>query len=342
MGASTGFNGTGAIVNHGELASFSQNTTTIAVPVSNVGGTVHVEQGTLKMASTTTSALWEDSNFVIDAGTLNLEGTRRWKGNVTGSGAGTVTVTASTSAGNMDIDPAGVTFNVATENLFQIAGGTTTVPTSIIGGLATIAPNSFLTIGGAFHSLTTTMDVFGTVVRSGTGSLRVASTGLIHVHSGGMLKSTMTSGAGFVANPTTGTAGSLLNQGTIRSSGTGTSSIQISLANQGVVDATSGTLAILNVPDSILSGTYAPSAGGTVEFQGDFSIGNAVWEGAGTIAVGSGARLTIPDDRTLDGTIQVKATGTLVANGLVTLSGSTILSGRLEGSGIVTNTGAFV
>jgi hypothetical protein len=250
------------------------NTTTISVPVNNLGGTIQVDEGTLSLSEGGSSS---NGNFIVAGGaTLDLTGggNPRWSGVMTGGGKGQAVLRSGT------IDPNPALTLAFTNNLFLWSGGTfyagavTNAGIVIIGG----GSPSYLNEGAVFVNQ-------GLVQISSASGLDFYESGNGNVFDnlpGGTLE--FTTDSQIYTDGCCGGAGgqAFNNQGLLwKSSGTNTSTISINFNNQGgAVQVDQGTL-------SLGGNNYAQG-------RGELTIGIAPQGASGLLALSGAASLSGP------------------------------------------------
>ncbi len=263
---------------------------------NHAGATVNVQTGTLNLANPGVLA----GSFNVSAGaTLAFSGTETLPGAASFTGTGTLAVSGGTAT---------ITGTLGVPN-FTLSGGTLT-------GTGSISPSTSLTLAGGTLGLNLAVPTTSTNTFSG-GTLTVGSGFALTIPSGAVLQAT----AGTISG-----SGSVVNQGTLSKTGTGTVTISAPFTNASgaQVSVAGGTLSL---GGGTIAGTYTVSSGDTLNFSGTETLsGSAAFSGAGTVAV-TGGTTTI--------------NGTLTYNNF-TLSGGTFAgTGSLSGSNLTLSSGTL-
>ena len=220
---------------------------------------------------------------------LLINGNATWSGSFTGTGVGSLTL----NAGTQTIGVAGATFDTPLSmmrwTLADISGS----------GTLLVGAASRLTVAipaGNSPNLTTTLRVAGQfdIVGQGAGSgqVDVNTTGVLETVSGGSINLFLPASA--TAIGFSGTAGALINTGTINKNNANTATISTPLNSTGTVNVGTGTLtlsgAITQASTSTLTGgTWATT--GTLDFS---TAPNITTLGSGASVTYSGAAASFP------------------------------------------------
>jgi hypothetical protein len=337
------FGGEQTINNAGIIRkSGGTSSTVVQAIINNQGGTWDSQSsgGTLRMESD--GGVHTGGTFKASAGAfldVNNGATATWKGNYTGSGAGTVYE----NSGIISIDAAGATFNFPS-GLYEWDGGQMTGT-----GKLTNASTGFITLNGGTPTLNgLTFSNAGTITHK-TGNNVNAGNGAVFTNETTGVYDFQTDGDfinAFGAEPT------FNNKGLIKKTvGTGDTVINAIINNQGGTwNAMTGVLHMQSDGGVHTGGTFLASSMASVDVTGG---SNATWKGNYT---GSGAGIVDQSN----GTITVDATGatfnfpsnyyewdggvitggTLSNTGTIRLNGGTpqINAGTISNSGIFTHT----
>ena len=269
--------------NHGLLRKSGGNGTSSfnsSVSFDNLNGSIEVDSGTLRLATAGTSS---SGTFIVASGAvLDLTGGNgsTWSGLVTGSGAGTVSL----SNGQITTSPS-LTLNLP-DGLFQWTGGTLW-GTTINSGVVTVAGSGFLNLNGVFYN-------YGLVHHTNTATLHIGYNSTFVNRAGGTYQ---LEGDGSV----TGIGYSYFNNSGLlrKSGGNGTSSFNSSVgfANLGgTIEVDSGTLSLAGGGISS-NGTFIVASGAVLDLTGGNGptwLGLVSGSGAGTMSLNSGQITTIP------------------------------------------------
>jgi uncharacterized repeat protein (TIGR01451 family) len=320
----------GGFVNTGTFSKTAgTGTTTIAVPFTN-NGTVQVGTGTFNPSSfisagpiqLTGTLVIDDSTAVFNAGT-----------DVSGSGllhvnGGTLTATTSDVLPNLQLDSGtingagSISVTALSWNGGTMGGaGTTTIPTAAIATVGGVSPK--------FLQRTLTVANGGTANVTGAGTFNFSTGG--NITNDGLIEVT--------ANVTfndAGSGGDINNTRTFRvnlASGF-TPLIGITFNNTGALATTDIVSGSLNLADGTSSGAFAIAAGSALVVDSDaytFASGTTV-TGAGSVQL-SGGTLNVTGNVSLPTLIQ--SGGTLDGSGVLTLTGagSDFSGGVMQGGG---------
>ena len=281
--------------------------TTAGLAINGSGGTVNVT-GTANNAGGTLTLTPVTGNLVLSGGTI-LGGT------LAQSGGAALNVSSGTLNGIAVTGATGLTVkgSVHVVNGISVAAGTL----NLSGGASVYIDGASQTIDNLAISATATA---ATLFLNGNTSLTGGYGQTYTIGPNGTLAGPLT------VTPYAGTADTLVNQGTINSSGNGgTLNIQSRyFSNQGLAEASAG--AVLNISPTGMwnnaGGTIVAAYEGLVNLGGTFTTGGLVINGsAGTIRITGTANNS-------GGTLAVTPT-----TGNVMLYGGTILGGTLSGSG---------
>jgi hypothetical protein len=264
------------------------NVSLISIPFNNLGGSVQVDSGTLRLSAGGNSS---NGTFIVAGGaTLDLTGgnSPSWSGTLGGSGAGQVSL----SSGTLNASPAMI-LNFPS-NVFQWSGGALSGPVTNTG---------VVNVSGTNHSyLTGGNTVFvnqGMVQQMGAGGLLLGNafaSPVLNNTAGGTYK--FLTDSGIASSGAYDSAPWFQNQGLVwKSAGTNTSIISLPFVNQGgAIRVDSGTL-------SLNGGSYVQGGGALTISLGGLNAGQV-----GQLSVGSAS---------LGGPLNV-----IVANGFVGAVGS--------------------
>jgi hypothetical protein len=273
---------------------------------------------TYRTGTTTVNSLHSKESLVISGGLLSITNPSDVAGNLTLSNG--------TLDGSGDIQVSG---------LLTWSGGSMTGSghTQATGGLA-ITGGSSKTLNGR------ALDNLGTATWSGTGNIASGNGSVLTNAAGATLTIQNNQSLQFSlggAIPTLNNAGTL-----IKSTGTGTTTLQALLVNTGGVDVQNG---ILTLEGATSSSALVAEAGATLRFArmssqpvtGSYTMdANSAVGGAGTLDVNGGTA-------TIAGTYAVANTtitgGSLIVNAPITIPVLSLSSGTLDGSASVAVTG---
>ncbi|HEX6020343.1 MAG TPA: hypothetical protein VFZ00_00010 [Solirubrobacter sp.] len=366
----------------GRLLKDSTGTTTVSTLLDN-DGTVQAAQGTLSLSAA--PALATDAGlFTADAGAeLTFAGIRTLSPAGRIGGAGTARFTANvTLPEGATLDPAALTLDSGTLTLDGAAPATTLPLVTLSGGTFSGARNrsiGTLNVTSGTLSGSHTATVTGAFTKTTGGQLRLEDSvsfrpqidstwtgGDICVINSAVfrIEATFTIGSGagnFVCNSGNGQV-QVAAGGRLRKTSGGTSTVSTLLENDGIVQASSGTLTVSGAPAvSTDAGTFLADAGAELTLQGIRTL-TATGRIGGTGTARINSTVTLPGGATLDPAALTLDSGTLTLDGagpattlpLVTLSGGTFsgarnrsigtlnaTSGTLSGSHTATVTGAF-
>ncbi|MGH9867979.1 MAG: MopE-related protein [Candidatus Polarisedimenticolia bacterium] len=378
-----------SFVNAGTLRkSAGTETSSIRVPYTG-NGAVEVQTGTLSFTANAThnSALTISPGATLDfdGGTQTLSSTSSVTGDRVSFTSGTVNVSGSYDVTRTTSAGGGAIFNAASTIVglgsLTLNGGSVSLNTgeavsipslSIAGG--TLAGSDDVTVTGNASWLTGGIAGTGTLAVLGTltlwrgaltqrsltvGDTSFTSDGILQLSSGAVIQSngTWSFSSNSVIVFAGGAAPSFVNEGTLRKSGTGTSSIGVPYTGNGAVEVQTGTLSFTadathNSALTISPGATLSFAGGTQTLSSTSSIsGDRVTFASGTVSVNGSYDVT----RTAStGTVTFNAASTIIGPGLLTLNGGsftlnsgeavsipglTIASGTLAGSDAATVAG---
>jgi hypothetical protein len=319
--------------NHGLLRKSGGNGTSSfnsSVSFDNLNGSIEVDSGTLSLAGNGVSS---NGTFIVTSGAvLDLTGGQgpTWAGLVSGSGAGTVSL----SSGTLSTSPS-LTLNLPT-GLFQWTGGTLS-GTTINSNAVTVAGSGSVYVGGVFYN-------YGLMHHTNTATLHIgAGPDTTFANQAGGIYNLEGDGGFF-----SGGNASFNNHGLLRKSGgNGTSSFGfnngVAFNNvNGVIEVDSGTLS-LNSNGSSSNGTFSVASEAVLDLtggQGPTWAGLVGGSGAGTVSLSSG---TISSSPSL--TLNLPAglfhwtggtlSGTTINSNVVTVAGS----GSLNLGGVFYNYG---
>jgi hypothetical protein len=265
----------GLIVKNG-----TSGTSTLSVPLENLGGTIQASTGILSLANGGAST---GGTYNAAAGAeIDVTGGQSptWAGNYTGSGGGNVVL----QSGQLGIAAPGATLNFPagyfewTGGNLDLAGNTLTNTGSLtfnengllrssVGGGELLNQSAIIASGGAVNMADST-----SILNYGTYSFTGDSG--INIYNGNDLFANEASGL-------------IVKNGT-----SGTSTLGVPLENlNGVIQATTGTLSLANNGQSE-GGTYNAAAGAEIDITGGQSPileGTYTGTGAGVVALTSGA-----------------------------------------------------
>ncbi len=280
--------GAGSSVGGAGTIRFSTGATTTVAGSYAVAGTTEVTNGTANF----------NSSQAMTTGALNITGGTANFNGAAGTTAATLTLTGGTLAG--------------TGNL--TLSGASTWSNATMGGTGTTAVNSgvTLTISSGVTLDTRTLNNAGTINLTGPNTWTFANGAVFNNQSG----ATLNSQADQAISPS-GTGTPVINNtGTFsKTGGTGTSTVGVSLNNNGHVEPQSGTLSLAgNVTGA---GSYFAASGAVLGFDAgtvNFNSGSAV-SGVGTVRFSTSSAVTINGTYTVAGT-------TLITNGAVSFNSS--------------------
>ncbi len=307
---------------------------TITTYFNNLNGTIEVDSGTLSLSSGSNS----NGTFNVASGAaLDLTGGSgpTWAGQMTGSGAGQVSL----NSGGIGSNPS-LTLNLP-DRLFQWTGGSfsgTTINTNVV----TIAGSNSVIVAGVFYNN-------GLVRHTNTAMLGVQRSSFFDNQPGGTYDFEADGSIGFGG----GNGGDYIfqNFGLLRKSGgSGTSTITTLFNNQqGTIEVDSGTLS-LAYGGSNSNGTFNVASGAVLDLTGGSGptwAGQVNGSGAGQVSLNSGGIGSSPS-LTLnlpDGLFQWTGgyfAGTTINSNVVTIAGSNsvIVAGVFYNNGLVRHTDA--
>jgi hypothetical protein len=345
-----GGNSGGAVSNAGTIEkTAATGTSKVAQPLTNNGGTLDAQTGTLGIATNSNNT---NGTYHTAAGaTLDLTGgsgvTFTENGAFTAAGNGTLML----DNGALAIGSGGATFAIPGTVSFQWSGGSVNVPvnaTLAVNGNLALTGSAGETLGGGG-----TLAESGTITQSGAGNLAIAGNSVattLNILSGSVYDFTADSSIVYGGGAS---GGAVTNAGTIeKTAGTGTSKVAQPLTNTGTLDAATGILQI-DANSSNTGGTYQAAAGATLDLTGGQTFsetGTFTAAGAGTITLGGGtfsvynnaATLSIPSTLAFQwpgGAINVPVNDTLTVSGNLTFAGTS--NELLEGGGTLTENGTI-
>ncbi len=285
--------------------------------------------------------------------TIDLTGgqTLTYDGTLTGSGAGTVQL----SGGIMQIGLGGLTLNFP-GNIFQWTGGA--IDTSV-GDLTNLGTINLAGSNDKGLYDDGTLDNYGSIIQTGSGNLGLHSDGqsptTLKIERSASYLIESDSG---VDNPF-GNQTAIVNEGTIeKTAGAGISTILVNgaLSNTGIIEADSGTLALLANSFSQISGTTLTGGtwnaldGANLDFPNEtvftssaanISLGGAGAEinplidwssNSGSFSITGGATLTLDNDFANSGSLTIGAGSSFTVNGNETQTASGALNAQLGGT----------
>jgi hypothetical protein len=276
------FENTGTIeVQTGTATIYNADFTAGTVLSLSQASTAKIYSGSLSGGTTFNVA----PNAIVD---LTDGQTVTYSGTLTGSGTGTVEL----AGGVLDVGSGGVTLNFP-GSVFQWTGGQIQAFSGDVTNLGTI------TLAGSNEKDFTkggTLDDFGTIIQTGTGTLGLDGSGgvpVLQIEPTGEF--VMESDAAVTAE---GAASVVDNEGMVeKAAGTATSTFATggTLESAGIIEADSGTLALDPVSlaqisgDTLTGGSWNASDGAILEFP----AGTAITTSAATISLnGAGATIT--------------------------------------------------
>jgi len=302
-GGSTGF----GITNAGTVEKTGgSQTSTIAVPFSNLKGTVAVTSGRLQISSTSSGGASTGGTFNAGKGaTLDLTGdgaVNVFTGSYTGSGQGAVvfggggTLVIGSGGATFDFTPGLLQWDSAFDDFdgINLQGNTLTNA----GSLTLISPYTaslYASINGSGNQGGTLINQ-GTIIQRGGGDLEIDDSVQLQNQAGATYDFTSD------GSITGGTAGFVMsNAGTVeKTGGIQTSEIEVPFSNlNGTVVADSGWLQISGQATGGIStgGTFNAGKGATLDLTGNgaFNVftGNYTGSGKGAVVFGGGGSLLI-------------------------------------------------
>jgi hypothetical protein len=253
-------------------------TSRIGILFNNNDGTLFVTSGTLELPNS--NDLLRGGTFTVDGGGVLHLTAGKYSGSFSGSGGGTVLFDNGILNIVNDMGSHGAAFDFA-EGLFQWKGGILTIDSDAAltnaGSLTLSNPDQVVLNGGG------PLINNGTIVQSGAGGLFMP------------LATTLTNAAGavydFRANSNvSGSAATFSDAGIIRkSAGSGTAAITTKFQGAANFEVTSGTLKLIPVlPSTITGGTFTVAAGAVAELASGSYTGTFTGSGAGTVQMNGG------------------------------------------------------
>ncbi|MFO1064114.1 MAG: hypothetical protein U0892_09650 [Pirellulales bacterium] len=275
----------GILTNAGTLIQDVPGVFAIGLPLVNTG-TVSVRQGNLSFSAVSGAApasLMTGGTLDVAAGaTLAIPGSRTWKGEIRGTGTGTLSITGAA------LDAAGASFD------FDV-GLNATITGVISGGTLTVAAGRQLSLGAT--TLATTLDDFGLLKLNGlltvsTGQLNIQPGGVTQVRSNFQLTKDLIIPVGgtldvISGNVTSSTGKGIVNRGSIRKSAVSATAALINTAisfEAGTIDVDAGTLSIAPLNGVFNDPVFNVATGATLEISSTQTWkGRATGSGGGTI-----------------------------------------------------------
>ncbi len=255
--------------------SAGTGTSTITSYFDHLGGTVEVDSGTLLLPTNSNihNTLSTGGNFVVAANALlDLGSGEIYTGTYTGSGAGTVRL----SAGTVSLDPHNSTtptiFNFPS-SLFQWTGGQIGDASSEL-----FKNQGTLTLSGnASKTFIANVTNAGTIIQTGTGSLN----GYTNFTNAAGAVYDLRSDASILRGPNSDFP--ITNAGTLqKSGGIGTSTVDSRFTNTGTLLVESGTLAFTG-PQFVQTAGVINLNGGNLSSVPDIQLNGGSIVGTGTI-----------------------------------------------------------
>ncbi|PWT98363.1 MAG: hypothetical protein C5B52_12335, partial [Bacteroidetes bacterium] len=277
-------------------------TSTVGVPMTN-NGTIDVLSGTMNNTS---------SNFVNNANiditspaTFSNSGTMIFAGSTNISGTGTLSLTSTENINTPVTTPNTLTVakssgNMSGANAFTVngtfnwMGGTLSAP-CIANGTSNFSTGSTKTLANSLTNNGTVTWSGGTIQFNSGGTM--SNTGLFDNNFDGVLSNG--GGGGAITNSNTGTFR--------KSAGTFTSTLQLQMINNGIVEVLSGTL-------SSNSTNFSNNGTINVTSPGTFNNANVMNFGAGSILTGNGI-LTLNATENINSILSAPASMTVSKSG---------------------------
>lgn len=344
----------GSFINAGTLTKSTGNGETQIDPIfiNTSTGVVNANSGILRFerGDTTVSSggmfnvtsgnylVLAERSFIFDGATFN--------------GSGTVQIfDVDVTTGNgviVEVTGAGITVNAGVnmelnESLAMFKGdGPVTVDGKFTLNRGTITGSGAFTVNGFFDlgSSSTkningrTIDIFGTLLQTGTGLLNLSNNALLSLKNGSIFNIQADASINF-ANPD---GGSIVNAGTVtKNGGSGTSYFNVNFANTGSITINSGTIQFTR-GGSHTGITLATGAGTSLNFNGGtYTLDGITINGGGAVQISkdsvkvNGSGLTVSPSVTL-----------ALSAGTLTGSGDIVIDGILNWSGgTISGSGAF-
>lgn len=271
----------GTFNNQGTLRKTSPGTSNISIALNN-DGIIEVQTGTLTASGGGTS----NGDFdVAPSSTITLNGTHAINVGMSLSGAGTLSVVGGTTtftdapsgSGNMTITGGIANFNGtgilnSLSLIGGLLGGTGTLTAlgpmtwtfTNLGGTGVLNANGGITISGDTFTRALsqrTLNNAGLATFSGTGQLALNQGALWNNLPGSTFEIQNAAAINFSVGP----AGTFANQGTLRKTSAGTSTISINVSNPGAIDVDTG---ILNITAALANFSGTMLSGGTYDISG--------------------------------------------------------------------------
>ncbi|HWB12842.1 MAG TPA: DUF4214 domain-containing protein [Pirellulales bacterium] len=324
----TSFNAqSGATINLGNGESFNAAT----FNAEGSGATINTGSGATFDAGTFTAAA---------GGAINLSGNNTFSGTLSGSGAGTVSL----SSGDSTIGAGGATFDFPA-GMFQwtnagidLLGNTLTNSGSLTLGSDTSNTNESL------YSANTTQNNLGGTLEN-LGTITLAGTTALYLYDGVTIDNPSGSSVLFAGDGSIDWAGRnqpVMNNGGLleKTSGTGTSGIPAGFASTGQIKVDSGTLSLATNGSATIAGTnFVVASGATLDLAGNSSgnvfSGGFTGSGGGTVLLEGGGIVIGSGGATFDfpaGMFQWTGGGinlegnTLTNTGAITVANKNIVS----------------
>jgi hypothetical protein len=346
----------GLVTNNGTIEKTGGTGTSSLGPVgvSNLGGTLDAETGTLQIASSNNGESVGGTYNAAGGAVLDLTGGWYFNetGTFTGTGAGTILI----NGGQVNIYGASATFNIASTVSLQWPGTYLTIPVgenlTYNGVLNLTGSNGEQIQGGG------TFNLKGIVNQTGSGALNLQGDSTtntattLNVAAGAVYDFQADSGIGSFGYG----GGVITNAGTIKKTGgSGTSAIYTPVVNSGgTFDAETGTLQ-LNDSGSDSNGIFNAAAGATLQLAVNqyaepafTETGTFTATGAGAVSLNGGAFAASGSAVTLSsptGTFQWVGKVTVPVNDTLNFTGSMNLTDSsnetLDGGGTFINKGTI-
>ncbi|NUQ44224.1 MAG: cadherin-like domain-containing protein, partial [Calditrichaceae bacterium] len=325
----------------------------LTAPLINQG-TVSVFSGTLQLkgggsASGSVFETGSGNTLVFSGGTHDLDG-------VNFTGSGTVQfpdATINALGGGITVGN-GVSADLSGSNGKIQGGGPVTINGTLIWNRGTIGSAGSLTINGTLLLAGTfpktldgrTLANHGSVAWSGSGALRLQNNAVLANQAGGVFDLQTDALLDFI-DPV---GGIFTNAGAFtKSGGVSFATLDVSLANSGIVNVNSGTLKLARGSD--LGGTIQVAANSVMEFDGGVhTLNNAAVAGEGLLqqtsntvnTSGAGAAIASPATFLLQGGL-LGGDGPLAVNGTFRWSGGTISgTGALVSNNVLSIEGSAI
>lgn len=271
----------GSFNNQGTLRKTSAGTSNIAVALNN-DGLIELQAGALTASGGGTC------NGDIDLASscnMTLTGTHTINAGASLTGAGTLTIATGTTTftnapagtGNVVITNGNAIFNgTAAMNTLALVGGSlggsgtltvsglTSWTFSTLAGAGVLNANGGIAITGDTFARTLaqrTLNNAGIATFNGTGSISLNQNAIWNNLPGSTFEIQNTGPIGVTVTP----AGAFNNQGTIRKTSTGTSTISVAVSNAGTIEVDAG---ILNIASSLTDFSGTTLTGGTFDITG--------------------------------------------------------------------------